>query len=100
MKKQNTKWPALSADALRKATQKYDAEFAADAESKPLNAMQRQLHLKAKRVGRPRQGKGSQVVSVSVEKSLLKQADAYAKRQGLGRSELFILGLKELLVSK
>jgi len=45
-------------------------------------------------------GKGSQVVSLSVEKELLAQAGAYAKRQGLGRSELFILGLKGLLVAK
>ncbi len=100
MKKQTKKWSEMDLAAMRKATRKYDAEFAADAESKPLTAAQRQLHRTARKVGRPRQGKGSQVVSVSVEKQLLKQADAYAKRQGLGRSELFILGLKGLLVSE
>jgi len=100
MKKQNKKWSGMNAAELRNATSQYDAEFAADVESKPLTPAQREIHRKAKKVGRPRHGKGSQVVSLSVEKELLAKADAYAKRRGLGRSEMFILGLKELLIAK
>ena len=56
MKKRVTKWSVMDAAALRKATSKYDAEFAADAESKPLTAAQRAAHRKARRVGRPKTG--------------------------------------------
>jgi len=100
MKKKLTKWSEMDTATLRKATKRYDAEFAADADAKPLTAAQRELHRKARRVGRPKLGKGSQVVSLSVEKELLARADAYAKRRGLGRSETFILGLKGLLLAK
>lgn len=100
MKRPTKQWSEMDANELRKATKRYDAEFAADVESKPLTAAQREAHRKARKVGRPKLGKGSQVVSLSVEKELLEKADAYAKRQGLGRSEMFILGLKELLVGK
>jgi hypothetical protein len=100
MKKSTKKWSEMNTAELRKATKQYDAEFAADIESKPLTAAQRETHRKARKAGRPKLGKGSQVVSLSVEKALLARADAYAKRRGLGRSEMFILGLKELLVAK
>jgi hypothetical protein len=99
MKKRTKKRSEMDTAALRKATKRYDAEFVADDESRPLTAAEREVHRKARKVGRPKLGKGSQVVSLSVEKELLARADAYAKRQGLGRSEMFILGLKELLVA-
>ncbi len=93
-----TKWSEMDASELKSATKQYDAEFAADAESKPLTPMQRAVHRKARKAGRPKLGKGAQIVSLSVEKQLLAKADAYAKRHGLGRSEMFIMGLKGLLV--
>jgi hypothetical protein len=69
------------------------------ARSKPLNAEDRawwkrvQKKLKA---GRPKFGKnGTRVVSVTVEKGLLKQADTYAKAKGMKRSERFALSLAE-----
>ena len=97
MRKQEKKWSDLSASELRKATRQYDEEFTADVESKPLNVAQKKIHQQARKVGRPKVGKGSAIVSLSVEKTLLARADAYAKRQGLGRSELFIRGLKSLI---
>jgi hypothetical protein len=67
--------------------------------SKPLNAGERawwkrvQKKLKA---GRPKFGKGgTRIVSVTVEKSLLRQADAYAKAKGMKRSELFAISISE-----
>lgn len=99
MKKVLKKWSEMDTADLRKATRRYDAEFAADVESRPMTAAQRDMHQGARKVGRPKLGKGSKVVSLSVEKDLLARADAYAKRRGLGRSELFILGLKELLAA-
>jgi hypothetical protein len=67
--------------------------------SRPLNAEERawwkktQTKLKA---GRPKFGRnGTRIVSVTVEKSLLKHADAYAKSKGMKRSELFAISLAE-----
>jgi len=45
--------------------------------------------------GRPKLGKhGTEIVSVTVEKELLRQANAYAKANGLKRSQLFSRGLR------
>ena len=49
---------------------------------------------------RPQIGRGSTVVSLSVEKDLLKRADAYAKAHGLKRSELLTRGLLSVLGEK
>lgn len=64
-------------------------------ESKPLTAADRRRFERVKKkLGRPKVGNGARVVSVSVEKELLDSADAFAKRQGIGRSELFVCGLR------
>src|SRR5690349_2421443 len=48
--------------------------------------------IEAKTMGRPRLGKGTRVVSVTVEIDLLERADAYARKAGLKRAELFTQG--------
>lgn len=64
-------------------------------ESKPLTAADRRRFERVKKkLGRPKVGKGARVVSVSVEKELLDSADAFAKREGIGRTELFVRGLR------
>ena len=45
-------------------------------------------------MGRPKKGAGSAVVGVSIERGLLKRADALAKRRGIGRSQLFVDALQ------
>jgi hypothetical protein len=64
---------------------------------KPLTAADRKLHARArKRMGRPMLGKaGTKIVSVTVERGLLSQADAYAKSHGMKRSELFAISVAE-----
>jgi len=73
--------------------QEIDRESPADriARSTPLNARDRQRQKKFRaKGGRPRLGKdGVKVISLSVEKGLLKRADTYAKRKGLKRAEFF-----------
>lgn len=67
------------------------------AESKPLTTRQRARWNKIKKNlgGRPKLSKeGTEIVSVTVEKGLLRQADAYAKSHGMKRSELVRTGLK------
>jgi hypothetical protein len=47
--------------------------------------------------GRPKVGKGVQVVSVSIEKGLLSRADRLARKLQLPRTQLIALGLEALL---
>jgi hypothetical protein len=71
-----------------------------DAKSRPLNAGERRLWRQFKRkVGRPKIGKGVKVISVGVEKRLLKQADALARKRGMNRSALVSAALKAMLAS-
>ena len=60
-----------------------------NARSRPLNSAERIMWSAFKRkAGRPKIGKGVRVVSVGLEKDLLKRADALAKRRGVNRSAL------------
>lgn len=49
--------------------------------------------------GRPRQGSGATVISVSVERSLLQRADLTARRLGITRSDLIARGLRAALAA-
>jgi len=64
----------------------------------PLTPAQRRLHERARRRGRPRKGQGVEIVSLSIERHLLRQAERMAEAQGVSRSELFSRGLRALLV--
>lgn len=62
--------------------------------TRPMTAAERRQWEKAKRkVGRPKIGKGTAVVSVTVERDLLAWADAYAKEKGLSRARLVGIAL-------
>ena len=63
----------------------------------PTAAEQTRLDRIAKKMGRPKIGKGVKIVSVSVEADLLKMANAYAKRAGIKRAELFTQALRSFL---
>jgi hypothetical protein len=64
--------------------------------ARPLTEAQRRQHFQPPRkAGRPKFGtSGTEIISVTVEKSLLKQANAYAKANGMKRSELVTAGLR------
>lgn len=67
-------------------------------ETRPLTPAERARWKRVKRkAGRPKVGRGTRVVSVSVERGLLDQADAYAKRHGLKRAQVFAMGLGAVL---
>jgi hypothetical protein len=51
------------------------------------------------RRGRPRVGLGAEKIRISVERGLLRAADAFAKQNGLTRSELVARGLRTVLVA-
>ena len=56
-----------------------------------LRAAQRRIRRK---LGRPKVGKGSKAISLTVEKELLGRATAFARQHGMKRTELFARGLK------
>jgi len=74
-----------------------DREFSLE-ETKPLTAEDRKAFRKAarRRPGRPLQGKGSQVISLSIERGLLKRADALARKRGVSRARVVAAGLRLL----
>jgi hypothetical protein len=68
------------------------------ARSRPLNAKERKQWRKFKaKMGRPKIGKGSKTISLTVEKDLLARADAYAKRNGISRAKLVAQGLRAII---
>ena len=69
------------------------------ARSRPLNARERRQWRRFKAMGRPKVGKSAKTISLTVEKSLLKQADAYAKRHGISRAKLVAQGLHAIIGS-
>jgi hypothetical protein len=50
--------------------------------------------------GRPRRGKGAEVISVSVERELLSRSDMLAKNLGISRARLVERGLKAVLAAE
>ena len=87
---------AESADATRE----FDQEFIIDSfTSPPLEAARQWRRAKHKR-GRPVQGKGAEVISVSIEKSLLELSDQLAKKLGISRASLISRGLRAVLAAE
>jgi hypothetical protein len=61
----------------------------------PLSPAQRKQWARIKRrSGRPMIGKGAKIVPVSIERGLLKEADSFAKRHKLKRSQMVAQGLR------
>ena len=89
----------MNTEQLAAATAEFDKEFIADT-FRPMTVAERARWQRIKRKpGRPRNGRGAKVISVSVEKDLLKQSDALAKRLGISRAQLVARGLKGMLLT-
>jgi hypothetical protein len=99
MSKQKKRWSQLTAAELAGATRQYDEPFAAIRESRPMTSAERARYRKTIKRGRPRIGKGASKVYISMERGLLRKADAYAKTQGISRSELIARGVRSLIGS-
>ena len=85
---------------LGRETAEFDREFVADTFGKPKGAALERWQRAKRKPGRPRQGAGVKVISVSVEKGLLRRCDALAKRMGVSRAALISHGLQEVLAAK
>ena len=68
------------------------------AHSKPLTSVDRaRWNRFKKQAGRPKVGQRAKIISLSVEPGLLKEADAFAKRNRITRAELVARGLRSIL---
>ena len=99
-KKPAKKYSEMTKRELARATKEFDREFIADTFG-PMNDKDRDRWERAKRKrGRPVVGQGAQVISVSIEKSLLIRANDLAARMGVSRAKLISLGLERMLKSR
>jgi hypothetical protein len=97
MKTKQKKFLELSDREKTEAAREFDQEFIAKS-FRPMTAAERARWQRIKRrPGRPRNGRGVKVISVSVEKDLLKQSDALAKQLGVSRAQLIASGLRVVL---
>jgi hypothetical protein len=92
---------ALTDEEKQRQVREFDKEFVAG-QFRPLTPEQRKMWdvAKKKSRGRPKVGNGAQVISLSVEKALLKRADARAKAAHMSRSQLVAMALEALLGKK
>lgn len=89
-------WEKPTAELAAESAQ-FDKEFVADA-ARPLTPAERKRWNKVKRKpGRPREGKGFQRISVSIEKGLLKRVTKVAKQRHISRSKLLAEAVQEIL---
>ena len=92
---------ALPDSEKERIYQEIEAESPEDrlARSRPLNARERKQWQRFKALGRPKVGKGAKTISLTVEKDLLRRADAYAKKIGISRAKLVARGLQAVIGS-
>ncbi len=102
MKKHNrpVAFDDLSPEEKARVAARYDREFVID-KSRPLMPSERAQWQRAKRKrGRPVEGRGAKVISVSVEKGLLDAADKLARRKRVSRAKLIARGLWAVLAAE
>jgi hypothetical protein len=98
MKKHNAKSSFDQLTPAQKQAIYEECERVRPEDGKPLNARDRRLHRQAGlRVGRPRVGQGAKRINISMEKGLLKTADAVARQRGMTRAGLIAESVKAYL---
>ena len=97
MKKPNKSYPQMNARQLAAATARFDREFVIDESREPTPKEKAKWRRVQKKRGRPKQGQGVQIISVSIEKGLLKKTDRLAKKLHTQRTKLIVRGLEALL---
>jgi hypothetical protein len=90
----------MTTKELEEATWQFDEPFVVR-RSRPLTPTEKELWRAAKRKrGRPKIGRGFQRISVSMERGLLKQVTALAKKRRVSRSRLFAQVFEKEVASK
>src|SRR5712691_2762676 len=92
MMKRHKPYDRMNADELAKATLEFDRE-SVEVPGRPATAAERRkFNTIRRKMGRPRVGLGSKLVPVTIERGLLKEADQFAKRHKLKRSQMVAEG--------
>jgi len=78
----------------------FDREFVVDSFSAPSAQARQRWHRAKGKLGRPRVGKGAQVISVSMERGLLDLSDQLADKLGVTRASLIARGLRAILAAE
>lgn len=91
---------ALTVRELDRMAAEFDREFVADTFGPPPPAVRARLRRAKRKRGRPPTGNGSQAISVTIEKTLLKKVDALARRRKLPRAQLVARGLRAVLAAE
>jgi hypothetical protein len=87
----------MTVEELERLTADLDQEFVAD-KFQPLTPEQRRWWQSVKRkLGRPKRGAGAKVISLTVERNLLAQADRFAKKRHITRAALVDQALRAIL---
>ena len=89
----------MSRSELDEIAAEFDREFVADTFGPPPPEILARL-LRMKKRGRPRVGAGSQAISVTVEKTLLRRIDQVARRRRTTRAQLIGRGLRAVLAAE
>jgi hypothetical protein len=97
MKKRTKPYTQMNAKELAAATAEFDKEFVIDRSREPTQGEQRQWQRAKRKPGRPKQGQGVRIISVSIEKGLLKRTDQLAKKLHTQRTRLIARGLEAIL---
>jgi len=87
---------ALSDSQKNKEVARYDREMPG-LPGKALTPAEKALHTRARGRGRPRIGKGSKTIALTMELDLLRRADERAKSEGISRAQLIAKGLQLVL---
>jgi len=96
----DSSYTLMTAEQLAAATAEFDREFVVDEfEAPDMDAPKRWKKAKQTR-GRPRNGRGAKVISVSLEKGLLDETDRLAKQKRVSRASLIARGLRAVLKSE
>ena len=77
----------------------FDEEFVADTFSPPTPKAKAKWRRAKRKRGRPVEGDGATVISVSIERTLLSRCDKLAKKMHLSRSRLITRGLRAVLAA-
>jgi predicted transcriptional regulator len=97
MKKHSKPYPLMNAKELAAATAQFDRECVIDQSREQTPEERRQWRKAKQKRGRPKQGRGVQIISVSIEKGLLKKTDRLAKKLRTQRTKLIARGLEAVL---
>ena len=87
----------MNTKELAAATAKFDKEFVIDQSRQPTPQETRQWQRAKRKRGRPKQGQGAKIISVSIEKELLRKTDRLAKKLHTQRTRLIARGLEAIL---